>query len=242
MKIVQTRAVDYFESSTGFDIKLGALVKRLQEAAVHHSELVGFGSRDLMKNDNAWILNRLAVAITRWPSFRDPLTITTWHRGSRGFMAYREFLLTVGDAPVAAATSRWLYFDIRKKRVVRVPGETAEAYTVETARALDFDLDGWKPPGDAALESEVVLSTRASDYDPNGHVNNAAYFDYLETLLAMEYAGNAGLRQLVIQYQKEIPRNTRAVRVELSPGTDARSFTISGDADIHAAGQLRFHS
>ena len=242
MKIVQTRAVDYFESSTGFDIKLGALVKRLQEAAVHHSEQVGFGSRDLLKNDHAWILNRLSIQITRWPSYREPLAITTWHRGSRGFMAYREFLLTVEDEQVAAATSRWLYFDLHKKRVVRVPGETAGAYTVETDRALDLDLDGWKPPEDVAPESEVVLSTRASDYDPNGHVNNAAYFDYLETLLDQEHGGNASLRQLVIQYQKEIPRHTRDVRVGLSPGSDSRPFAISGDDGIYAAGQLWLHT
>ena len=94
-------AVDYAEADASFRIKLGVLVRRLQEAAVNHSERVGFGSRAMVAAKNAWILNRLGMDITRWPTYLEPLTVTTWHRGARGFMAYRDFCLTVGEEIVA---------------------------------------------------------------------------------------------------------------------------------------------
>ncbi|MFH1983755.1 MAG: acyl-ACP thioesterase domain-containing protein [Pseudomonadota bacterium] len=240
MIITQTRTIDYFEADPVFRVKLGVLIKRLQEAAVSHSESVGFGSRNMAGNKNAWILNRLGIDIIRWPAYLEPLTVTTWHRGSRGFMAYRDFRLSVEGEPVAVATSRWLFFDLGRKRVVKVPPETTAAYGAEDDRATDMDLDTWSPPAAPNIVTRLDISTRASDYDPNGHVNNAVYFDYLETLLVAETHGGDLPKRFLIQYQKEIPREVASISVGTGPGNTERSFSIWGDTSTYASGEIIF--
>ncbi len=238
MMIEQTRIVDYAEADAAFRIKLGVLVRRLQEAAVSHSEKVGFGSRVLAAAKNAWILNRLGMTIYRWPTYLEPITVTTWHRGARGFMAYRDFRLTAGDEVVAVATSRWLFFDLERKRVVRVPKETTEAFTVEAQRATDIDLDAWKPPEVKETKIQMDITTRSSDYDPNGHVNNAVYFDYLETLLLGDADDNARPHRYLIQYQKEIARGAGRVTVGIGNGNAGRPFALWGEPGYYASGEL----
>ena len=240
MMIDQTRIVDYAEADAGFRIKLGVLVRRLQEAAVNHSEAAGFGSRAMAAAKNAWILNRWGVDINRWPTYLEPLTVTTWHRGARGYMAYRDFRLTVGAEVVAVATSRWLFFDLERKRVVRVPEETTEAYSVEAHHATNMDLDAWKPPEVKEIVTRLDITTRASDYDPNGHVNNAVYFDYLETLLAAEATNGSHPRRFLIQFQKEISREIGTVNAGLGSGIDSRPFALWGAPGNYAAGELLY--
>lgn len=240
MIVTQTRTIDYAEADPAFRVKLSVLVKRLQEAAVSHSESVGFGSMNMAAAGNAWILNRLGIDIMRWPTYREPLTVTTWHRGARGFMAYRDFRLTVDGAPVAVATSRWLFFDLDRKRVVKVPRETTDAYGVENDRATGMELDAWSPPGDPELITRLDITTRAGDFDPNGHVNNAVYFDYLETLLAAESGSAHCLQQLLIQYQKEIASDVATVCVGIGAGGRRRMFAVRGENGVYAAGALYF--
>jgi medium-chain acyl-[acyl-carrier-protein] hydrolase len=240
MIVTQTRTVDYAEADSAFRIKLGVLARRLQEAAVSHSESVGLGSRDLADAKNAWILNRLGIDIIRWPTYLEPLTVTTWHRGSRGFMAYRDFRLTVDDEVVAAATSRWLFFDLARKRVVKVPKASTEAYGVENPRATEMDLDAWAPPDMPGKTSPFTVTTRLSDFDPNGHVNNAVYFDYLETALAADRNREDTPRRFLIQYQKEIPRSVAAVTVGVGDGDTLRPFAVWGENGPYAAGELRY--
>lgn len=238
MIVNETRTIDYADADAAFHIKMGVLARRLQEAAVRHSETVGVGSRHLAEAGHAWMLNRLGVEICRWPSYLEPLTVTTWHRGSRGFMAYRDFRLTIGDETVAVATSRWLFFDLSRKRVVKVPKDTADRYSVETDRATDMDLNAWSPPEAFEAAESRQITLRASDFDPNGHVNNAVYFDFLETLLAADGAPDGQPQGLIIQYQREIPRTVTAVTVGAAGGAGTRPFFIAGEGVTYAAGEF----
>ena len=123
MIIETTRRIGVTEVTPAFDMKLGALFRLLQDAAVTHSERVGLDSRALVNGGRVWLLNRIAIAVERLPRYAETVRVATWHRGSKGFRAYRDFEVTAGGRRLAAATSRWLLFDTARRRLQKVsPG------------------------------------------------------------------------------------------------------------------------
>ncbi len=143
MKIDLTGKVDYDEVDTSFRIKLAVLFQRFQRAALQHSEQVGLGPVAMAASGGVWILNRMRLDLLRLPMCRETVTVRTWHRGASGLRAGRDFLVRCGAETVAAATTQWLYLDLRRQRVLPIPAAVADPYTREAdavleAGAMDF--------------------------------------------------------------------------------------------------------
>ncbi len=235
MKIEQTTLLDYDEVDTAFRMKLPVLFQRFQRAASHHSEVVGLGSQAMVASGAVWILNRLRVDIYRMPVYREAITVRTWHKGSAGFRAGRDFLMFCGDEKVAAATSQWLYYDLNRKRIAKIPQSISEPYTVEkedvlAAGAIDFLVDKDFEPGQT-----LSITTREGDYDPNGHVNNAVYLEFLNTLVHRT-GGGSPVGQVGIQYLKEIGRDLHTIHAGVATAGDTVRFRLFDQTATYAAG------
>jgi len=242
LKITLHKQVKYFEVDSHFKLKLGHLFKLFQEAAIEHSEKVGLGSKTLVDTGSVWVLNRMEAEVLRPPEYLENLTVVTWHKGSKGYRAYRDFIVYAGDEKMAVASSRWLYFDMQRKRIVRIPEETSAAYTSEYESAMDNQIDTWK--ADPDFEPTVVkpISIRTSDYDPLGHVNNAVYFDYVETLAAHAFEDLAGLAQLKIEFKKELGQGVETVQAGLAKAQTGHVFKIFNRETVYAAGEFYLRS
>ena len=238
MKVTLTRNIDYAEVDADFNQNLGSLFKMIQEAAVVHSENVGFDSKTLLDRGEVWILNALEAEIYRYPRLREEVRVETWHKQSKGFKAFRDFCVYAGDEKLAAASSLWLYFDIQKKRLTRVPAETGAVYTSEAEDALDGSLASWKPTDTFTPEFETDLCVRHSDFDPLNHVNNAVYLDYLETLVARYDDRRRQVTGFRIQYKKEIDRTVTRIRAGLQTTAKGWLFKIYDESHLFAAGEL----
>ena len=236
-----TRKIDYFQSATDGHIKLDSLMKVLQNAALDHVHQADRDSRVLIAEGFAWILNKVAITIFRHPFYGETLTVDTWHRGTRGFKSYREYEIRSGTEKVAAAASSWLYLDLNRRRVVKVPAKTDDLYGVKPDFALDLDIEQWRP--DKKLEPAYIMdiTTRNSDYDMLGHVNNAAYFDYLDTLLHRSDNGRARVKSIAIQYNKEIGGDVVRIKAgSADNGSGGRSFIIYDETQVYACGDIAF--
>jgi len=239
MKIEQTSIVEYEDVDTDFRMKLPALFQRLQRAALNHSDSVGLDTQTMVAAGAVWILNRIRVRIQRMPEYRESVTVRTWHKGSAGFRAGRDFLVLCGDEQVVAASSQWLYYDIGRKRIAKIPKRVSAPYTDEPDEALeagdiDFAVDKTFEP-----EEALTLTTREGDYDPNGHVNNTVYLDYLDTLVNRSGMIGGGIGEVGIQYLKEIDRDVQAVQGGLVKHNDSIHFRFFKQETVFAAGFVR---
>ncbi len=238
MIIEQCHPVAYTEIKPDYSMQLRPLLGLLQDAAVTHSEQADFGSRRQVASGKVWILNKMAVNLQRMPIYQETVRVETWHRGSRGFRAYRDFLVFVGAECIAAATSLWLYFDLSAKRLQRIPEQVGRAYTEEAREAGCMDLDTWKPAVRTGDDFELAFTTRTSDFDPLGHVNHTVYFDMVETLAERAWGPEAKMRQLRIHFQKEIPRGVTAVTAGIEKAENAGRFHIFNQAESFASGDM----
>ncbi len=240
MKIEQKSLVEYEDVDTGFRMKLPVLFQRLQRAALYHSESVGLHTEKMVAEGAVWILNRMLVSIERMPAYRETLTVKSWHKGSHGFRAGRDFILFCNGEPVAKATSQWLYYDLNKKRIAKIPKSVSSPYTDEMEEALDEGAIDFTVDKKLEPRETVTITTRDGDFDPNGHVNNAVYLEYLDTLLKRSALSEKAPQKVGIQYFKEIVREISEIKAGLDVQADTANFQLTSSSTVHAAGFVTF--
>lgn len=231
--------VSYWDVDREERLTLAGVFKFLQEAAIRHADQFDTGARTMQTRGETWVLNRLAAAITRYPHYDETLRIVTWSSGIRAFKGYRDFRVYCGEEVVVAASSLWLYVNLATKTLTRVPAEVAANFPARAADVFRPDLDKLRlaPPASGARELAVTL--RYADFDGNGHVNNTAYFDYLQTALqAGGFAPRPGAVE--IQFLKEISPAVGTAKVRLEPRGGSVAFGIVGPAELHAQGAVSF--
>jgi len=178
----------------------------------------------------------MRVDIYRMPVYREAITLRTWHKGSAGFRAGRDFLMFCGDEKVAAATSLWLYYDLNRKRIAKIPTQVSDPYTTEAedvleTGAIDFEVDKTFAP-----VQTMAITTREGDYDPNGHVNNAVYLEYLDTLIRRSGVGDVAVSQVGIQYLREIGRDAHSIQAGVAVAGNTARFRFFDPTAVYAAG------
>ncbi len=240
MKVEQTAEIGYDEVAVDFCLKLPCLFRRLQHAAIYHSESVGLGPESMARNGGVWILHRMRVNIHRMPMYRETITVRTWHKGSTGFRAGRDYLVLCGEETVAAATSQWLYYDLSRKRIAKIAEAITTPYGAEKEDALDIDRDINTidfPIQKGMVPSQTLpITTRHGDYDTNGHVNNTVYLEYLDTFLCRTDIVSGRINRIGIEFIKEIGFNVHTIHCGASRTDDAVYFRLYDPSAIYAAG------
>lgn len=222
-------------------IRHSALFRLLQEATWKHTENTGLGFSPLAEKKRAWVLNRIALEFEREPVFGDAIRVHTWHRGARGYRAFRDYEVSAGHQTVVRGASVWLLMDTENRKLVRIPEDVSVSYSVDTRKAMNSDINGVKPDTgfQAGLSQRVVV--RPADFDLLGHVNNCIYLDYLDCALASaNNGGRTDVRLLKVLYQAEMPYGVSDVTVDLAKTSDGFLFKIESNARPLVAGQIIF--
>jgi acyl-ACP thioesterase len=108
-----------------------------------------------------------------------------------------EFHLRGNERPVAVALTDWVLLNSRGMPV-RPPEEILAAFPTPVGDFTPLRLDLPSPTN----ASRIEFAARGSDIDPLGHVNNAAYIDYIDEFLAAT-GRRADTRHIPRRYQGE---------------------------------------
>ncbi len=233
-------AVRFAEVDREQAMTLPALLQLLQEAAIRHADMYGVGAQGLAERGTSWVLNRLAVEIVRYPRRDEALRVETWSTGVRGFRGYREFRLFAGAEQLLAGSSLWLWLDLRTRMLTRVPAELAGSFPVGRVGTAPHkpELERLRFAAPAATAPATPVSVRYSDCDANDHVNNTAYFDFLQTALFRQ-GHSAHPRRIELQFLREIPPAAEAATVRCEARGDELAFAIAageGDCAVGVVG------
>jgi medium-chain acyl-[acyl-carrier-protein] hydrolase len=238
MKVSLKKELDFTDVDSDFVLTLHSLVKKLQEAAISHSSKAGQGSIQLIEDETAWILYQSGIEIYKWPSYEENIKIITWHRGIKGVKAYREFEVYSGNKKIATAAGVYLYYDIKNRKIRRVPKNTNAIYSIENELAFKEDLEQWKPVAKFNQDFDVNITTRISDFDPMGHVNNSVYFDHVETMLFSYLDKEIKIKKIKIQYVKEIDKSVKSFKSGILEEDMGYKFKIFDENNIFAYGEV----
>ncbi len=181
-----------------------ALLSYLEDAGGIHSNLVGYGLRDIPNVKKSWVLLGWKIEIFERPTYGDKISIKTWSRGIDKLYAYRDFeILDEAKKVIGIATSKWVLLDIKKGKITRISPEVEEAYTVESLRVFEeMDLEKLEEPKVFSGSTEFVVNR--SLIDVNGHLHNIYFMDIANEVLPMEIYQNTELNHIRMMYKKEI--------------------------------------
>lgn len=246
MKCKMDRRFGVYDAGTDRAIGLKPLMFGFQDVVAEHSKEAGRGIDWLLGQKKAWVMHRMHIRIHQMPVMGEDLNFVTWHKGEKGFKAFRDYEVWCGVRKRISAASSWLFIDLARSKILRVPEESRDWYTVETKNALDEDIDYFRPVPKTPCRAVETMAVRSSDMDPIGHVNNAVYLDYLETAVDRRFAKEwktgqkigRKIKEVWIQFHKEISPRTPSVEVGIGEEKDQLQFTIMSEAGIHAFGEF----
>ena len=162
--------------------RTSAMLRYTQDVAWVHSERLGFDRAWYAARDLAWVVRAVELAILEPLPLGQSITLTTAVTGLRKVWARRRTEGRTDDGRLGLwVHTDWVITDTRRGLPGRIPAAFPAAFAVPPG--------GFEPgrvPLPPAPEGAVVHRSlvRPQDLDPMGHVNNAAYVDYLEETLA----------------------------------------------------------
>lgn len=184
-------------------VRSSALLRYAQDVAWIHSERMGFDRAWYAARRLAWVVRAAELAILEPVPLGQTIQLSTAVVGFRRVWARRRTEGRTDDGRLVLwGHTDWVMTDTERG----LPGRVPEAFPA----AFDVPPGGFEP-GRVPLPSTPSVAirhrslVRPQDLDPMGHVNNAAYLDYLEeALLAAGEAGAAAIaatpRRIRLEY------------------------------------------
>jgi medium-chain acyl-[acyl-carrier-protein] hydrolase len=182
---------DYEVSSflVNYQNRLGlyALLNLLQDAAILHAQLLGFGYEDMVRMKTFWVLTRQNLWMKSWPKSQEKVTVKTWIREGEGAFSHRDFSIHLGSEKIGECTTSWVTLDAQSRRPVIVDRSAmlSQLDNIENVSLVAKKLTAVKD-----LDSVAQFKVRNSDIDQNMHVNNTKYAQWILDSIALEKHSN----------------------------------------------------
>ncbi len=175
--------VSYGDIDNNLNLTLQGAMRMMQEAAIIDSDRSGYSVRDIEHTHLGWMLVQWHVQMVEPAKWHENLVVTTWPRTMEKATSDRSFRITDSKGrTVALADSSWLLVNTDTKKLVRIPPEVAEAYSLTLEKVLQEAPKLNTGVGQRIYTAEVLRR----DLDTNCHVNNLVYLDYARQALPAE--------------------------------------------------------
>lgn len=190
--------IRYSELDSEGYLKIESLLNYFQDCTTFHSEDIGRGVDYLKEKHMVWVLGSWQIVVDRYPRLGERVTVATAPYDFKGFMGYRNFLLTdEAGKRLACANTLWTLIDTESGRPVRPTEEMIAPYILE--EKLDMDYAPRKIVIPEQLTKGESIMVRPHHLDTNYHVNNGQYVRMALDCLNRD----CRIRQLRAEYKKQ---------------------------------------
>jgi acyl-CoA thioester hydrolase len=156
-------------------------LRYMQEAAFDAAAAAGYDTNFFEQSGFAWLVRETDIEYLQPLRYNEIVSVKTWVEDFRRSRSRRAYLFTRADdtAPVARATTDWVYIQTDTARPASIPPEMITAFGLtpdqEAAARPKFAPAPPQPSGVYKMRRTVQWR----DLDTMGHVNNAVYMDYV---------------------------------------------------------------
>jgi acyl-ACP thioesterase len=176
-RLERTYRVRFDEAGADGHLRSSGFLRYAQDLAWIHSESAGFGREWYGSRGLTWLVRSVELEIVDPVVYGAELVASTELTGFRRVWARRrsEFRQPASDRIAAVAVTDWVLLNSRGMPV-QPPAEIQAAFATPVGGFTPLRL-ALSP---ASAVSREEFSARHSEVDPMGHVNNAAYIDYVD--------------------------------------------------------------
>lgn len=202
MFVEQEYYVGYRDVNLLEELTNTSLLSFLENNAGKHSSLIGNNHTET----HTWMLLSWKVKVLKRPKFNDIIRVKTWSRKIEKFYAYRDFeVYNQQNELIAIASSKWVYIDIEKRKIIKVPQDVADSYDSEEFFAFkeeESEFTKLKEP--EKYEKEIEFFITRNMIDTNKHLHNIYYLDIVKEVLPQKLYEGKEFDFFEVMYKKEI--------------------------------------
>ena len=194
--------INFLQCAPNGMLKYTELCNLMQVAAATHSELGGISFSDMQMFDQAWVLSRMRVEITKLPKWKDTITIKTWIVSLENSRSIRAIEVYLNDEKIVSSETFWAVMntETRRPEALAMRHEHFEKYpdvfaTQQRVSKIDFDN------ATTLVNSRKVVF---SDLDIVNHVNSMKYLEWCLDCLDLKIFMNQKLSSIDLNYLKEL--------------------------------------
>lgn len=170
-----------------------AILGILEDVAAVHSDMAGYGIKNMEQTRLTWILIDWKVQIIRRPNYSEKVLARTWSKNSLKCYTFRDFeLLDEQGNVIAKAISRWVLVNIDTGRLEMIDDKILSNYQPELDRTVFEDESFEKLKEPMNFEHEIMYEVKRSDIDVNHHLHNINYLDLATEALPDEIYSKYG--------------------------------------------------
>lgn len=205
-------------------LRLSRLFTMLQEAAMAHTEALGFGTARTMDRGFLWVVALQQVRVSRLPVFGETVRLETVPGETIQGLFPRYYRMTDADGcELLTAASIWTLI-CADTRVMAAPAQTG--ILIHEMKA-DWKIWLPRPPRAAVSEHPICWTVPFSMTDLNGHMNNAQYLDLAEDHMPASLRDGC-IREIRAEYAAELRLGQQ---MRLYSEICENSFLFSGFTD-----------
>ena len=223
--------------NTSKELSNTALLSYLEDVACMHSEIAGFGVNNMDEVKRTWILLSWKIKVIKRPKFNDTIKVRTWSRLIDKFYAFRDFeIYNQNKEIIGIATSKWIFIDTEKGKIVKVTDEVSKKYEQEDKSVFEqIDLEKLEAPNNFIKKEDYKITKNMIDV--NNHLHNIYYLDVAKEVLADDIKEPS---EFEVMYKHEVKLG-ETVKSIYSKEKDYHYLNIKNEneTDIHAIIRLR---
>ncbi len=218
-------------------LKYTDLCNILQLTAAAHSEIGGISFTDMQEFNQAWVLSRMRIEISKLPKWGDTITVKTWINSLENSRSIRALEMYSNGEKIAGSETFWAVFNTLKRRPesLALPYEHFELYPEKKATTQGFSKINFTNDKEILFEKKVFLS----DLDIVNHVNNVKYLewclDHVDELLLL----NQKVVSIEMNFLKELSLKD-TVLIHESVQQDETIFSITKEDKTCFALELKW--
>ena len=216
--------INFMQCTPNGYLRYTELCNLLQLTAATHSESGGFSFTDMQQFDQAWVLSRMRLEITKLPKWKDIITIRTWIISLENSRSVRAMEVAVNGEKCIGAETFWAVFNTRTRRPegMALPHDHCEKYPERKATDMPVSRIDIDEAQQKVFEKTVVLS----DLDIVNHVNNVKYLEWCMDLVDENLIMKQKITDFDMNFLKELSLKDQ-VEIHQSASDHKMAFSIT---------------
>lgn len=183
------------------NVTCSTLARFMQDITTAHMEQAGITVESLMEQDLLWVIVFTEGHINRLPRAGETIEQYSWAGAEKfGMHSSRYAFYTKEGEELLTVSSLFLLVNKETREHSEPTKETISLPIVQVEGEPKLPKMTQKFPG-MIFENTHVVTENEIDY--NGHVNNAIYLDWADSVFSAEYMKNHPLKSFWVQYEKE---------------------------------------
>lgn len=184
------------------ELPTATLVRQIIETATEHANILGIGYNELIRENNAWVLSRLAIELNRMPRMHEDYSLTTWIDSFNRHFSRRNFVLESSSGEILGYISTvWVAINIESRRPADL-SSIADMEKMTFQRECRVTSKGRiKPDMRHDIAKSYLFAT--TDIDFNRHVTTARYVELIENQFDLDFYDRNEITHFEINFHHE---------------------------------------